>query len=179
MPLKSGYSHATISANIAELLASGHDRISAIAAALRAARVAYFKKFPQGALPKYLAYPKEKRLAKYYTESGYPIRDITPYKENPTPRKIKQAQKLAYDFSGHKAKPIGKIKFPENPGVGIAIGHVLGISYSTKRDGVKENYYHAFRSVNSRPLLVSSSDGKQLYLIGGSYSFTERGIVDD
>jgi hypothetical protein len=181
MPLKKGYSHATISANIAELLASGHERNTAVATALRAARAAFFKKFPSGALPSYLQFPKGYALSKFYLDNGTPMRKMPEYKENPiadTHRKIKQGAKLAKAFSGHNAKTIGKVAFPKNPGVGIAIGNVLGISYSTKRDGVKENYYHAFRSVNSRPLLVTSSDGKQLYLIGGSYSFTDRGIVD-
>jgi hypothetical protein len=59
----------------------------------------------------------------------------------------------------------------------LAIGEVLGIIYRTKRDGVMENYIHRFAKV-SRPLLASTHDGKQLLLIGGSYNFTERGIVD-
>ena len=239
MPLKKGYGHATITFNIRALVASGHERTEAVVTALRFARASYFERYPAGALPLGLCYPKTNRLARHYTDTGIPIKNIPAhYSENPAPRKPKQRQtwnvicnnhtvytgiqtkeeaekiafqyrnapgavvkvrakteflenpiddtqrkiargsKLAKDFSGHTAKPLGKFAFPENPGVGVAIGNVLGISYSTKRDGVNENYYHAFRNVNSRPLLVTSHDGKQLYLIGGSYSFTDRGIVD-
>lgn len=245
MPLKKGYGHATITFNIRALVASGHEQTDAVVTALRFARASYFERHPAGALPLGLAYPKSRRLARHYTDSGAPIRDIPAhYSENPAPRqkslwqynritgywipvrhvtdetaaqwldiwqndlpnetfkvsvnrpsgrptpamlqnpiddtqrKIARGAKLSKDFSGHTAKPLGKFAFPDNPGVGVAIGNVLGISYSTKRDGVNENYYHAFRNVNSRPLLVTSSDGKQLYLIGGSYSFTDRGIVD-
>jgi hypothetical protein len=49
--------------------------------------------------------------------------------------------------------------------------------YRTTRDGVTEKYEHTFRS-KSRPALVSSSDGKQLYLLGGAYNITDRGIED-
>jgi hypothetical protein len=49
--------------------------------------------------------------------------------------------------------------------------------YSTVRDGRHENYVHRF-GAKSRPLLAASSDGTQLYLLGGAYNFTERGIVD-
>lgn len=92
--------------------------------------------------------------------------------------KIKQAAKLIEDFSGHRARIMGKVRFPKNPGTGIAIGKVLGISYETKRDGVSEKYYHRFTRKTSRPLLVSSPDGKQLFLLGGAYNFTDRGIED-
>jgi hypothetical protein len=54
---------------------------------------------------------------------------------------------------------------------------VDGILYSTVRDGVLEKYIHKFRKAD-RPLFVVSPDGKQLFLVDGNYTFTERGIVD-
>jgi hypothetical protein len=173
MPQAKGYSHATIRKNIAALLASGNERDYAVAAAYRSARVAFFRRFPSGALPQYLVYARCGRTREHYTQTGAPLT------RNPMKRKIKQAAKLIADFSGHKARELGRFPFPNNPGVAIAIGNVLGISYETKRDGVVEKYYHRFTRKHSRPLLVSSHDGKQLFLIGGSYNFTERGIVDD
>jgi len=61
--------------------------------------------------------------------------------------------------------------------VAFKIGECDGLLYTTVRDGVKESYIHKFKK-KSRPLLVSSHDGKQLFLLGGRYDFTERGIVD-
>ena len=64
------------------------------------------------------------------------------------------------------------------PRVGVAIGEVDGILYSSVRDGVFEKYIHKFRKAD-KPLFVVSPDGKGLFLVGGNYSFTERGIVDE
>lgn len=61
--------------------------------------------------------------------------------------------------------------------VGFKIGEVDGILYSTIRDGNPEKYIHRFKK-KSRPLLAASFDGSQLYILGGGYTFTERGIVD-
>lgn len=73
MPLKSGYSHATFSANLAELLRAGHERDSAIMIAASKARQSFFKRFPAGALPNWLAFPKANGTAKYYDSGGRPL----------------------------------------------------------------------------------------------------------
>jgi len=175
MPLKKGYSYATVRSNIAELLASRVEKPNAYAAAYGAARVAFFKRFPQGALPAFLTGAGNKRLAQYFDKRGQLLQS------NPKSRaqtEVNRAAKLIKDFSGHDARVFGKMSFPENPKIAIAIGQVLGISYETKRDGVMEKYYHRFTLKHSRPLLVSSPDGTQLFILGGEYDFTERGIVD-
>jgi len=63
------------------------------------------------------------------------------------------------------------------PAVAVAIGEVDGILYSTVRDGKLEKYIHKFHKAD-RPLFVVSPEGKTLFLLGGNYTFTERGIVD-
>ena len=73
---------------------------------------------------------------------------------------------------------VGKIRINPIGKVGVAIGEVDGILYSTVRDGQLEKYIHKFRKAD-KPLFVVSPDGKSLHLVGGNYSFTERGIVDD
>lgn len=90
---------------------------------------------------------------------------------------LDQAADLYERFSGHEPEAIGRVRVPPTPRVGVAIGEVDGILYSTVRDGVLEKYIHKFRK-SDRPLFVVSPDGKQLFLIGGAYTFTERGIVD-
>ena len=91
---------------------------------------------------------------------------------------ISRAADLYQRFSGHDAEIVGKIKVNPMPRVGVGIGEVDGILYSTVRDGVLEKYIHKFRKAD-RPLFVVSPDGKSLHLVGGNYTFTERGIVDD
>ena len=90
---------------------------------------------------------------------------------------IAQAKDLYERFSGHDAEEIGRVKIPDLPKVGVAIGTVDGLLYSTVRDGVAEKYIHKFHK-KDQPLFVVSPDGKSLFLVGGVYTFTERGIVD-
>ena len=95
-----------------------------------------------------------------------------------TRTQIEKARDLYERFSGHDAVELGRVKIPALPAVGVAIGEVDGILYSTIRDGVLEKYIHKFRKAD-RPLFVVSPDGRVLYLLGGNYNFTERGIVDE
>jgi len=91
---------------------------------------------------------------------------------------ISRAADLYERFSGHDAEEIGKINVRPMPRVGVAIGEVDGILYTTTRDGVVEKYIHKFR-MRDKPLFVVAPDGKGLFLVGGRYTFTERGIVDE
>lgn len=90
---------------------------------------------------------------------------------------IRKAANLYERFSGHDAEEIGRIKVPPIPKVGICVGTIDGVLYTTVRDNQTEKYIHKFKSVD-KPLFVVSPDGKSLYLVGGRYDFTERGIVD-
>lgn len=90
---------------------------------------------------------------------------------------IARARDLYTRFTGHDAVEVGRVKVPSMPTVAVAIGEIDGIMYSTVRDGVLEKYIHRFHK-KDRPLFVVDPEGKCLYLIGGNYDFTERGIVD-
>lgn len=90
---------------------------------------------------------------------------------------VAQAARRYQAFTGHPARSVRRVKVPGYPRAALAIGPCLGIMYSTVRDGRREHYVHRF-GAKSRPLLAASSDGTQLYLLGGAYNFTERGIVD-
>ena len=63
------------------------------------------------------------------------------------------------------------------PKVGLVIGKLDGVLYTTVRDGKRESYIHEFRA-RSRPLLAASSDGTQLRIVGGRFEFTDAGIED-
>lgn len=61
--------------------------------------------------------------------------------------------------------------------MGLVVGELDGVLYSTTRDGKREKYIHRFRR-KSRPLLAASHDGKTLRIVGGRFEFTEAGIED-
>lgn len=90
--------------------------------------------------------------------------------------KLEQASKLFEDFTGHEADEVEEHQI-DWPNVGLKIGHCDGVLYTTIRDGKKEHYIHEFKN-ECRPTLFSSFDGKKIGLIGGDYTFTERGITD-
>lgn len=185
--------------NIAILVRAGYPRAAAIRGAFDAARMSYFKRYPEGALPAWLAYPHGRLLKKYYTDGGAPINtsigknpvrelDIDPDELADIQRDVqkqlagrgaavRKAAALYTDFTGHTDPQLTKVSVPQIPKAVVAIGQIDGIMYSTVRDGVAEKYIHRFRK-NSRPLLTAAPDGKQLYVIGGSYNFTDRGIED-
>jgi len=98
---------------------------------------------------------------------------------NRTRADVLTAARLREDFTGHppRMRDVVKIEKPEYPSVLMVVGECDGVLYSTVRDGKLERYIHRFRQ-KSRPLLCVSPDGKSLYLLGGAYSFTDRGIVD-
>ena len=79
-------------------------------------------------------------------------------------------------FTGHEAEPLAKVSAPKIPKVAAVIGTLDFVGYTTVRDGEREKYIHKFRQAD-KPLLCASPDGK-VFLLGGNYDFTERGIVD-
>jgi len=90
---------------------------------------------------------------------------------------FERAARRYEDFTGHVAEPRAVFDFRVPP-VAAAIGECDGVLYTTVRDGQRESYIHKFRK-GSKPFLCVSPDGKLLLLVGGSFTFTERGIVDD
>lgn len=88
-----------------------------------------------------------------------------------------KARVLYENFTGHDGEEIGVLPKPEVPDTLAVIGFIDGIMYSSVRAGKLEHYVHEFDK-DSRPLFCVSPDGKNIHLIGGSYDFTERGIID-
>lgn len=99
-------------------------------------------------------------------------------KPNPVPpSKIAAAADLRKRFTGHETGDIYNVDV-NWPTAGLTIGECDGIMYTTVRDSVTEKYVHEFKK-SARPLLVASHDGASLALIGGNFTFTERGITDN
>lgn len=88
-----------------------------------------------------------------------------------------KAAKLGESFTGHKAIPTARTRVTV-PTVMFAVGTCDFIGYTTVRDGETEKYQHKFKP-KSKPVLAVSPDGLQLFLVGGSFRFTDRGIDDD
>lgn len=137
---------------------------------------------PSGKIIDLTYQPNIKAARQYLAEHGIvDIRQRGGLKTNPASRsasdEVQRAADLYHDFTGHTDLKAVKIKAPRVPKAMLAIGYCDGVLYSTVRDGNAEKYIHRFAK-NSRPLLTASPDGKQLFMLGGAYDFTERGIVD-
>jgi hypothetical protein len=95
-----------------------------------------------------------------------------------TAAELERAARAFERFTGEPADAIEEYLGPPQAGAAWALGPVPEIHYIATRDGETYEYVHKFRRA-SRPLLAASHDGKLLYLLGGAYSVTDRGIVDD
>jgi hypothetical protein len=94
-----------------------------------------------------------------------------------TKNQVRKASKLYQDFTGEAPDSVTSVPAPIVPEVLVSIGTCDGILYTTVQDGKLVRYVHEFKS-KARPTFAVSPDGKSLYLLGGAYNFTERGIVD-
>ena len=90
---------------------------------------------------------------------------------------VRRGASLYERFSGHEAEIVGRVKVAPLPKVGVIIGDLDFVGYTTVRDGRIEKYIHKF-AAQDRPALIVAPDGKSIHVIGGRYTFTERGIVD-
>lgn len=167
--MKSGYSRETISANISELMHAGMEEKRAIATAIAAARVAWFKRHPHGWLPYGLQNPKGRGNREDYTEQGAPL-----MRQNPV--EMKRAARLQKAFNGSVGRT-EHVQIKALPRAAVVIGPLVMVTYQSARDGGPALYQHTF-APHARPLLAASHDGQQLLIVGGRFRFTERGIVD-
>jgi hypothetical protein len=91
------------------------------------------------------------------------------------------AQKLE-DFTGRPATHVERVRPRSVEKTGWVLGEMDLIGYRAARKGIeggkKVRYSHKFRVKDSRPLLATSTDGKQLHVVGGRYEVTEAGIED-
>jgi hypothetical protein len=61
------------------------------------------------------------------------------------------------------------------PNVLVKLGQLRGVIYSSDKEqcGRPRTFIHF---METPPLLASDADGKQLYIVGGKYRVTSRGI---
>lgn len=91
--------------------------------------------------------------------------------------RVKAALKLFEDFTGHEARVEGYAEVPDVDDTMVVVGTINAIAYTATREGETHTYEHQFSDA-SAPSLAVSHDGKRLYILGGSYRFTHRGIED-
>ena len=137
-----------------------------------------FNEYVYGTLDSIFPRAKKAAVRRKRTVSAKPKRRKNPVVARTTPREMKliKAVQLFQKFRLQDPKLIQEVSIKFHKEMAV-IGLCDGILYTTVRQGKKERYRHLFTG-DSKPTLCASWDGKQLYLIGGHYNFTERGIVD-
>jgi hypothetical protein len=89
---------------------------------------------------------------------------------------VKKAKQLYEQFREQDATRARKIRI-RYPTAVMVMGYLEFVGYSTTHNGVAKMYKHKFAR-GSRPLLCAGPKAGQLYLIGGRFHVTDRGIVD-
>ena len=88
----------------------------------------------------------------------------------------RNALQLYRDFREDEPRRIKRIKL-ELPGAVVVMGIADCIGYRTTHGKKGVVYMHDF-APGSRPYLCAGTRDNQLFLIGGRFRVTERGIVD-
>lgn len=81
------------------------------------------------------------------------------------------------DFTGEAPTKLTRSQLPDHDVTGWKMGPMVGVAYEARRDGQVKQYFHEFKKA-ARPNLVAQDDGRQLYIEGGRYKVTDRGIED-
>lgn len=92
-------------------------------------------------------------------------------------REFKGAFKLHESFREATPTRARVIRVPKMPTALMVLGTVEFVGYRTTHKSRAHLYKHDF-APGSRPMLAAGPKRNQLYLIGGRYHVTERGIVD-
>jgi hypothetical protein len=88
----------------------------------------------------------------------------------------KNAAKLYQSFREAKPSRVRSIRI-EIPKAVAVMGTVEFIGYVTTHGGKTHLYIHEFAG-GSRPYFCAGGKGRKIFIVGGRYRVTERGIVD-
>lgn len=91
--------------------------------------------------------------------------------------KAQRAAKAYEDFTGRKPTVARVSRLPSQNVTGWQMGPLVGVAYEATRDGKRQRYFHEFKK-SARPNLVAQDDGRKLYIEGGRYKVTDRGVED-
>lgn len=90
---------------------------------------------------------------------------------------MSKAQRLFELFHGREPTRAETVFLDSIPPQELAlVGTLDGVIYTAASD--RRKYVHRFAKGNTRrPLLTVADDGKQIYVLGGTYVFGQRGFV--
>lgn len=91
-------------------------------------------------------------------------------------RDIRSSAALYKGFREEPPQRARRVEFKVPRAVAV-IGQVEFVGYMTTHAGRTHLYVHQF-ATGSRPMLTAGKGRNQVFLIGGRYRFTDRGIVD-
>lgn len=92
----------------------------------------------------------------------------------PRSRQLGKALQLFEQFAGFAAPQVATRRIDRVvPEVLVDMGALRGVVYSKDHGGAKRTYIHF---MDDPPRLMCDPDGRQLYVLGGSYRVTRRGI---
>jgi hypothetical protein len=91
-------------------------------------------------------------------------------------KSIRSAQSLYESFREEPARTARSVTI-KLPKAAAVMGHAEFIGYVTTHGGKLHLYVHQW-APGSRPLLAAGKGRNQLFLVGGRYRVTDRGIVD-
>ena len=89
---------------------------------------------------------------------------------------LQRGMRLYHGFNGFEPAQVVKIHHPRViPPVVVELGELVGLIYRSDKGqpGRPRTYIHR---MEDPPRLVSNIEGTQLYIVGGSYQITPRGI---
>lgn len=89
----------------------------------------------------------------------------------------RQAVRAYEAFKGEKPTRLRRARLPDGDVTGWQMGPLVGVAYEARRDGKTAQYFHEFKP-KARPNLVAQDDGRRLYIEGGRFRVTDRGIED-
>jgi hypothetical protein len=89
---------------------------------------------------------------------------------------LQRGRGLYHGFNGFEPARVVKVHHPRViPPVVVELGELVGLIYRSDKGqpGQPQTYIHR---MEDPPRLVSNVEGTQLYIVGGSYQVTPRGI---
>jgi hypothetical protein len=86
---------------------------------------------------------------------------------------LDRARRLFESFHNKRHDPLKIVEISGGSGTAIAVGRLIGLSYRPV-SGATE-YYHDFAA--PLPRLFVSADGRQIFVEGGGYRFSDRGFL--
>ncbi len=153
-----------LSRKIAQLRDEGYPEMQAVAIAYHEATAVYLRR----------RRPIPADLVRQYREAK--AARVNPRNKPATRKPAAKAVRLYRGFREAAPRGVERWTLPADQ-VGVKMGLCVGIIYATTVGGKREKFIHEFRR-DAAPVLAVGEAGAQLYLLGGKYRVTERGIID-